>query len=120
MIKLIFRHPDMPPTLNGSGGLLRMHWSKRYKVKDKFSWLIKAQNPKKISGTMQLVMINYAIHLMDWDNLGGRLKIVGDCLTSMGMIEDDKPEVIVGFQMKQVKVKKKADVRLEFLFTKIP
>lgn len=117
MIHLIFRHPDMPPTLNGKDGLLRMHWSKRKEVKTKFMWLIKMQNPEKITGLVKLVMTNYYIMPMDWDNLAGRLKIPGDCLVSMGKIEEDNPELIVDFDMKQKRVKKRSEVRLEFMFT---
>lgn len=119
MIKLVFRHPDMPPALNGSKGLIRMHWTKRAKTKEKFAWLIKEQKPSPIRGKVKLTMVNYAIMPMDWDNFASRMKIPNDCLVNMGMIEDDSPKVIVDFDPYQVKVSKKSEVRLEFIFESI-
>ncbi|KKN11549.1 hypothetical protein LCGC14_1025400 [marine sediment metagenome] len=118
-IKLVFRPPDLPPTLNGKKGLLRIHWSKRERIKKKFMWLIKMQKTPKISSKVNLVLFNYAVHLMDWDNLAGRLKIVGDAMVGLGLLEDDSPEFIVDFDMKQEKVHKMKDVRIEFIFTKV-
>ena len=118
-IKLVFKRPDLPPTLNGKDGLLRMHWSKRPKIKEKFEWLIVHQRPKKITGEVTLIMYNYAVQLMDWDNLAGRLKIVGDALVSLKYIDEDNPDVIIRFEMKQERVRKVKDVRIEFIFTKV-
>lgn len=118
-MKLIFKPPDLPPTLNGKKGLLRLHWSKRSKIKEKFMWLIKLQKPERMPGKVTLVMRNYAIHLMDWDNLAGRLKIVGDTLVSLNLIDEDNPEIIVHFEMEQERVKKLKDVRIEFIFNKL-
>ncbi len=118
-IKLVFRPPDLPPTLNGKKGLLRIHWSKRARIKRDFMWLIIQQKQPKLSGQVNLVMFNYAIRLMDWDNFAGRLKIVGDAMVGLGLLKDDSPEFIVDFDMKQQKVHKDKDVRIEFLFTKV-
>lgn len=112
---LIFRRPDLPPTLNGPKGLLRMHWSKRNILKTKFQWLIKEQKFPKIEGEFTVKIINYAIQLMDWDNLAGRFKIVGDALVASRLIQDDSPEFVIDFTMEQHRVHKLKDVRLEFL-----
>jgi len=118
-VKVVFRPPDLPPTLNGKKGLLRLHWTKREKIKQKFMWLIKMKKIPKLPGKVTLVMYNYATHLMDWDNLAGRLKIVGDAMVGLGLLEDDSPELIIDFDMKQEKVHKLKDVRIEFIFTKL-
>ncbi len=118
-MKLIFKHPDMPPSLNGTNGLLRMHWSKRKKTKEKFQWLIKEQKFLKINGCVTVSIINYAIILMDWDNLAGRFKIVGDSLVSSNLLKDDSPKVIIDFKMKQIRVNKRDDVKLVILIEPI-
>lgn len=112
---LTFKPPDLPPTLNGDKGLLRIHWSKRGKIKEKFQWLIKDQKFPKIKGQVTVKIINYALQLMDWDNLAGRFKIIGDALVANKMLEDDSPEFIIDFTMAQVRVHKKVEVRIEFL-----
>lgn len=118
-VKLIFSPPDLPPTLNGKKGLLRMHWSDRKTIKTKFMWLIKEQKFPKLQGQITVCIQNYAILLMDWDNLAGRFKIIGDALVGLKLIDEDNPDVIIDFTMKQERVKKKKDVRIEFIFTKV-
>lgn len=112
---LTFRHPYMPPTLNGNKGLLRMHWSDRNVIKHNFQWAIKEQDQTIFQGQVEVVLVNYAILLMDWDNLAGRFKIIGDALEENGQIECDSPKTIVSFNMEQHKVSKRADVRLEVI-----
>lgn len=118
-MKLVFRHPDMPPSLNGNNGLLRMHWTKRKSIKEKFHYLIKNQKPKKIEDKCILTMVNYYIMPSDWDNMISRLKIIADVLVDMEIIKDDNPSVIIDFIPKQVRVCKKLDVRLEFIFSSV-
>ncbi len=96
-----------------------MHWASRKKVKDKFRWLIRGQQKHSIAGTVTVTIVNYAIRLMDWDNLASRFKIVGDALVANKQLEDDSPKVIISFKMEQVRVSKKDEVRLEILIEPI-
>jgi len=111
---IIFRPPDLPPTLNGKKGLLRMHWSDRKKLKEKYMWLIREQKIPKFKPRVVVEVTNYAIRLMDWDNLAGRFKIIGDALVGLKLLKDDNPDVVVNFTMVQYRVHKKAEVRIEF------
>lgn len=112
---LTFRHPHMPPTLNGDNGLLRMHWSKRGQLKHSFQWEIKTQCKTKFDGQVEVTIINHAITLMDWDNLAGRFKIIGDALVANKQLLDDSPKIVVAFNMEQYRVHKRADVKLEIV-----
>jgi len=112
-----FRPPDLPPSLNGSDGLMRLHWAARRKVKDKFIYLLKMKGLQKIKTPTKLTIHNYCVHQMDWDNLASRAKIVGDTLVSCRYLPDDNPDVIVEFEMKQIKVKRIDDVRIDFIFS---
>lgn len=105
----------MPPTLNGDNGLLRMHWNQRRKLKIAFQWEIKLQDKTVFPDQVEVILVNYAVRLMDWDNLCSRFKIIGDALVKNHQLIDDSPKYIVSFQMEQYKVGKKADVRLEII-----
>lgn len=115
---IVFRPPDIPPSLNGKDGLMRLHWSKRKPIKEKFMWLIKDRKVPKMEGKYNLTITNYYINWMDWDNLASRFKIIGDALVKLKLLKDDSPEFIVGFKLEQERVKKRAYVRIEFKFEK--
>ena len=119
MIHLVFRAPDIPPSLNGDDGLMRLHWSKRKVVFTKFQWLIASMKPEKIAGPVKLMIVNYGIILMDWENLAGRHKLIGDALVKGEFLEDDSPDIIYPFLMDQHKVNKKKDVRIEFTYESV-
>ena len=105
----------MPPALNGSNGLMRMHWSKKTKLKEQFQFLILVQSKKRFSGKVKVTLKNYAIALMDWDNLASRFKLIGDALEKNGQLLDDSPKTISEFYLEQHRVRKKDQVRLEVI-----
>ena len=98
------------PGLNSDKGLMRSHWSKVKKEKDKYKWLIKSQmvdsNALKHSGEVMVVYTGYKSRFMDWDNFCSSFKHIGDALVSLGIIVDDSPEYIVEFIPKQTKCKR--------------
>lgn len=118
---LIFRRPDYPPSLNGNDGLLRLHWSKRKKVLEKFMWMIRGMRQDRLRNPCTLVITNYYARVpMDWDNLAGRLKIVGDALVKLKLIKDDSPKFIESCQLSQIKVDKLDKEQLVFTFLERP
>lgn len=92
-----------------------MHWAVRKKFKANFMWLIASRKYKKHKGQVTVEIMNYATHLMDWDNLASTFKILGDALTKLGILEDDKPQIVVEFNMGQIKVKTKKEENLIFI-----
>jgi hypothetical protein len=82
--------------LNGSNGLMRLHWSKRKKIKDKLTWLIlsksKARHPGKVRISYHR---NYKSKPFDViDNMPASLKFWADSIVAAGLIEDDSPDII--------------------------
>lgn len=110
-----FEYADRPPGLNGSKGLMRMHWATRKKVKENLMWLIASRKYKKHKGKVTVEIVNYAIRLMDWDNLASTFKVLGDSLVKLGILEEDKPQIVVEFSMGQEKVKTKKDENLIYI-----
>ena len=55
---------------------------------------------------------------MDWDNAAGSFKLIGDALVTLGIIIDDNPNVVINFQVKQQKVKKRDEQGYEVLICK--
>jgi len=104
-----------PPGPNGPKGLIRMHWSKRYKVATRIVKEIWAQmqgqhlsfkKPATISAT------RYAIKMMDEDNLVASLKIPIDCMVKLGILRDDSPEHLKLGEITQERVHKRKEERM--------
>lgn len=114
--KLTFYHPNLPPSLNGANGLIRSHWAKRKKIKEDFIYEILSFKPPRMLSCKVILYYYYCGVPMDWDNLASRFKIIGDSLKSIGAIDDDNPKFITDFQMRQTRVAKRKDSRLEIIF----
>jgi hypothetical protein len=99
--------PFTMPGLNGDDGLMRQHWSEIEKTKTIIkAYLMKECPNTKFSGKVSITYTRYAFQLMDWDNHCASFKHIGDCLVDFGILVDDKPDVIINFIPKQVKVKR--------------
>lgn len=72
----------------------RMHWGKRSKIKEKWQWLIKEQNPQKHASSVNITYTRVSTQPMDLDNVGGSFKAIGDALVKGGIIEDDSPDIV--------------------------
>lgn len=116
---LTFRHPDMPPANNGKDGLIRMHFRKKKDWITKLGWLMAEQKVDRIRNPCTCTITNYCIIKMDWDNLASRCKLLFDSMKKNGYIKDDSPNYIVDLKMKQIRVKTKKEVKVEFLFDEI-
>lgn len=105
--------PRLPPGLNGKGGLIRKHWTKR--AKEQAAWdfeiLLLAREagpapkpPLRLTYTRQ-----YARLPCDLDNAAASLKQPLDALVRSGAIHDDSPDIIAELIVRQVKVARVKD-----------
>lgn len=88
--------------MNGSDGLIRMHYTKRKQVKDIVIADISSQ-VKNISfaGKVRIIYTRFSSKYMDWDNFCSSFKQIGDALKDCKIIIDDNPEIIFEFIPKQ-------------------
>lgn len=93
--------------MNGSDGLIREHFRARKIRVEKLQFEIMAQTRNRHPGKVHVIFTRYTCQPMDWDNHCASFKNVGDALVNAGVIKDDKPEIIVVFEPKQEKVKKR-------------
>ena len=109
---LTFGRGAIPPSLNGSGGLMRMHYHVKKEQKQKIMWHILEENKKKIKfeGQVRVITTGHSSRFSDWDNFGTRFKLVGDALIDLGILVDDSPKFITEFVTIQLK-SKMADAR---------
>jgi Holliday junction resolvase RusA-like endonuclease len=97
--------PEVMPGLNGSDGLINENrWNKK-KRQDRCFGLIKAQKPRKHEGKVIIEYTRASVIAPDWDNLSASFKHWGDALVKAGVIQDDKPTVVLNFYPKWEKAK---------------
>src|SRR5690554_5981159 len=87
------------PMLNGSNGLIRMHWSKRKKLKRDYHIEILSQKPRKFKGRVNVRITRYSSAVPDPDNVGASFKLIGDALVDAGVIQDDNMGIIKDFSV---------------------
>lgn len=98
----------------------KMHHQKYKKLRDEWSWLIRAaikKIPKKPIGACVIMVESRLIQLMDWDNCYGGLKPILDCLvvptktspSGLGIIIDDNPTIVRHLSAVQTKVSTKKE-----------
>jgi len=82
--------------LNGKDGLMRMHWSKKKKIKEKLMWLILSQSKARHPGRVRLSYHrNYKARPLDLiDNMPASMKFWVDSIVAAGLIADDSPDFI--------------------------
>lgn len=97
--------PELPPMLNGKGGLLRMHWGQRKKLNEKWVWLIRAQRLHKHSGRVIVEFTRVSARRADLDNIAASFKPIGDALVKCGIVQDDNSGVITELRVKWEKGK---------------
>jgi hypothetical protein len=105
---------ELVPGMNGDNGLIREHWAKRKKRKDRYMWMIryKVKAGIKFDGPVRIEYERFTNKLMDWDNHCASFKLIGDALVELGIIEDDSPLVIKEFVPLQSKVGKRGECRV--------
>jgi len=98
--------------MNGKFGLLRMHWTKRNKLRDTYAWWIRSKTKNKHPGAVKWTLTRYGLRLMDdYDNLVSTGKIIADAFVIAGVIIDDKSKVIKEREYLQERVSKKEEQR---------
>lgn len=104
-MNIILRFPDTPPSLNGSGGLRRMHFAQYGKIRD--AWALSIYEQLSHQETLESCIVIYtvkSVQVHDLDNLGASFKILGDGLVKMGAIVGDDPRHLRLFYPRQIKV----------------
>ena len=96
--------------LNGSDGLMQMHWGKTKKLKERLQWEIKALSPRKHKGKVIITYTRASVTAMDWDNHSASFKHWGDALVDCGVILDDKPSIVIEFRPRYEKAKNNKSV----------
>ena len=101
-----------PPSLNGPGGLMRMHWDAKRKMKELWTFLLlEAMSPEEIEmfkhrrfKRCRVVYTRHTTHHvgLDWDNMAASFKLLGDSLEDLNVLKDDSPKVIADFSPRQV------------------
>lgn len=81
-----------PPSLNGSGGLMRMHWSGRNVAKSNMQLLVRNAKLPQFPGQVRLEYTRISPRKMDWDNVASTMKVLCDALVHEGVIVDDSPK----------------------------
>jgi hypothetical protein len=100
--------------LNGSKGLIRMHWTEAKQLKSKYVMLFLSVSPRKWQGKVKISFIRHSVQLMDSsDNLASTGKHLWDALVTLGVIEKDSPDILTVYPG-QAKSGKK-DQRFEFI-----
>lgn len=102
--------PGKVAGLNGSGGLQRLHWSKKRELATSYDWIVRAATTYRHTGPVHFELVRYSTGQdMDYDNLVSTGKQISDSIVRAGVIVDDSPAVIVSRKYSQVKVKTAAE-----------
>lgn len=87
--------------------MLRQHWSKRKKLKEKYHLEILSQNPQKFKGKVNVSLTRYSSRVPDPDGVAGSAKMILDAIVDAGIIEDDNMNIVKNFTVNWKKCKRK-------------
>jgi Holliday junction resolvase RusA-like endonuclease len=110
--------PELPPMLNGSNGLKRMHWATYTKIRDKWTWLVRQQTKTRYLTPVHITFVRHSSQQPDWDNLYASFKVIGDAMKAAGVLKDDTMQEIVTLTAKWEKSKQK-EQKTEIIITSI-
>ena len=105
VIKQKLQFDFVTPGLNGKDGLINEHFRAKKKRQESIVWAVKAKNPDKHKGKVIITYTRASVVAPDWDNLCASFKHWGDALVKCGVIEDDKPSIILEFKPRWEKAK---------------
>ncbi len=105
----IIKIDELPPGLNGRGGIVNLHWAKYQSIKKDWVWLIASKKPKKHKGKVKVSFTRVSTSPMDFDNIGASFKFIGDALESNGVIINDSPNVLIELRLHWLKAKTRKD-----------
>jgi hypothetical protein len=101
--------PGRVPGNNATGGLLRLHWSRRQKLLSNYEWAVAAARLVPVTGPVRLELERHSIGThMDYDNLVSTGKLLVDALVRQKVLPDDSPAVIAERAYTQVRAPGKA------------
>jgi hypothetical protein len=106
--------------MNGAGGLLRMHWSKRKALGGLFGWKVRAAQLRPMLGPVKMELIRYSTGPnMDYDNLVSTGKLILDAIVRNGILPDDNPHIITERTYTQTRVATAAEQRTVIRLTSL-
>jgi hypothetical protein len=130
---LVLIFDELPPGLNGHEGLLRMHWTARRLLRERWHVLVRQALDSLPDITAQgevypfdkthpctILALRKDYRLMDWDNFGASLKPVLDGLVKCGMLADDGPAVVREMKLRQCRPEHGQKPHLRMWITAIP
>ena len=104
--------PELAPSLNGSRGLMRMHWASYKKIRDRWTYLVKAEaNGHRFKQAEVRIRRYYSRQPLDLDNLYAASKIPLDALRHARVLPDDDPQCVTALRVTQEKVETVSDER---------
>jgi hypothetical protein len=115
--------PRLAPSLNGKGGLIRMHFQEYRRVRDtwKLEILHSALRPQRPLDRFSCTITRfYCPHPLDLDNLYAAAKIPLDALRHSGLIVEDNTEALISLTCNQERVATKKEVRTEIILVPKP
>ena len=104
------------PGLNGKDGLIRQHYRQATKVKDELLSEIKSRYKGVTFGAQRVNVVctrHYCGTPMDFDNASSSFKHLMDAIVKAGLIADDGPGTIDSWTVRQVRVGKRLDQKME-------
>ncbi len=108
---------ELAPSLNGSKGLMRMHFHAYRKVKEKWILMIRAAAGNDFGEPFEEAEIeivrHYARQPLDIDNLYAACKVPLDAMRHAGILIEDDPSVVTNIFCHQVKVAKVTEQKTE-------
>lgn len=120
---IILRFSETPPSLNGSGGLRRMHFRQYGKARGE--WILRileAREPYRKLPIIESCIVIYTVKSVQWidkDNLGASFKILGDGLVHTGILQSDDPSVLRLFYPRQIRVEHRKEQGCEVVLLPI-
>lgn len=96
--KMTLVFDEIPPGMNGSKGLLRMHWKTRVQYGNRWRMLVRqalGDLPQPWMCYKEPVLIQFTVfpvRPMDEDNVHSTFKLLGDALKHWDVIVDDSPK----------------------------
>jgi len=108
--------PRLLPGLNGKDGLIRQHYRQATKVKDELLSEVKSRYKGISFGSQRVGVVctrYYCGTPMDFDNASSSFKHLMDAIVKAGLIADDGPGTIDSWTVRQVRVGKRVDQKME-------
>lgn len=112
---------ELAPSLNGSHGLMRMHWTSYRKIMKRWQWKIREEwGPEKpeLHG-VRVHIVRYSLGRgLDLDNRWAACKVPLDALRKTGILAEDDPDAVHTLNTSEIHVDRKVDVGTEIIIAR--